>query len=246
MALEAHQLGDSAESALLKYCCALKEYDSHTNLVANSDLQVVLKEHVLDSLRLLNLIKSSFKAKFALQEGSPESSEKNSLKLVDIGSGAGFPALVLAIAMPNLKVTLIESIGKKCRFLESVAQELDLKRVRVICDRAEILGHERNLRERFEIATARAVGALPVVAELCIPFLKTGGVLLAQRSKRQALEEASTADAYASRLGAELEDTIHFEPDILGREMSVLLIKKTKSSPQRYPRSAAQMKGDKH
>lgn len=200
----------------------------HTNLVANDNLSVLLKEHLLDSMQLLPWLKPS---------------RSSQLKLVDIGSGAGFPALVLAICRPDLQVTLLESIGKKCRFLEEAAEELGLdKRVRVICQRAESTAHESRFRERFDFATARAVGSLPMVAELCLPFLKTGGLFLAQRSKRQANEEADYADDYASRLGGHLKEIVNFKPDLLGRELSLLVMEKLKTTPLRYPRTAAEMK----
>ncbi len=226
--LSAYEL--PSEEALFKYCQRLQEFDSHTNLVANSKLSVLLKEHVLDSLLLLPWIK---------KDGNHFG------RLIDIGSGAGFPALVLAIAEPDLKVTLVESIGKKCRFLSEVIEALGLeKRVRVLCERAETLGHDKKLRENFDFATARAVGALPIVAELCIPFLRMGGLLLAQRSKRQLVDEEELADAYASKLGGSLTETVHFPADLLGREFSLLVIKKVKATSRTYPRSAGLMKKD--
>ncbi len=220
----------SSEEALFIYCKRIQEFDSHTNLVANSKISVLLKEHILDSLQLLPWIKSD---------------SNHFGRLIDIGSGAGFPGLVLAIAIPDLKVTLVDSIGKKCRFLSAIVAELELtKRVRVLCERAETIAHDKKYREHFDFATARAVGALPIVAEIAIPFLNHGGLLLAQRSKRQALEEQELADAYASKLGATLEETVHFPPDLLGREFSLLLIKKIKQCANIYPRSAGLMKRD--
>ncbi len=227
-ALKARGLSAESEAQLFSYCQLLHEFDSHTNLVANSSLPVLLKEHVLDSLQLLPWVKEA---------------NRHSPRLIDVGTGAGFPGMVLAIAHPLVKLTLVESIGKKCRFLESVVTALNLSsRVQVICERAETLGHDRKLRERFDLATARAVGALPMVAELCLPFLRVGGTLLAQRSKRQALEEHDEADAYFSRLGGMLLKPVNFEPDLLGRELSLFVVAKKRTTPPTYPRNAAQMK----
>jgi 16S rRNA (guanine527-N7)-methyltransferase len=227
-ALQACRLSPESEEALYAYCRLLQEYDSHTNLVANSQLPVLLKEHVIDSLKLAPWVSAG---------------EQESPALVDVGSGAGFPGLVLAIALPGLRVTLVESIGKKCRFLEETTEKLALAaRVRVVCGRAETLGHERSLRACFNFATARAVGALPVVAELCLPFLTVGGLLLAQRSRRQALVEQSAPADWAGKLGAELVETAHLEPDLLGREFSVLLLEKKQATHNRYARTAAQIK----
>ena len=227
-ALAARELSSDIEDKLFTYCRLLQEFDAHTNLVANSSYPVLLKEHVLDSLQLLPWIQAN---------------PKPTPRLIDIGSGAGLPGMVLAIARPSMKVTLVESIGKKCRFLENTIAALEMSdRVTVVCERAETIAHFRKFRELYDFATARAVGALPVVAELCIPFLQVGGSLLAQRSKRQATEEQAETDAYASKLGGELLETIHFDPDLLGRELSMLRIEKVKHTMRWYPRSASQMK----
>jgi len=235
--LEKYELSEDCLEQLHEYALTLQEYNSHTNLVANADLAVLLKDHILDALQLQPVLRKIVQDK--------KFEESNRTALIDIGSGAGFPGMILAITVPFLKVTLLDSIGKKCRFLESAAHKLGLDdRVSVICDRAEVVAHDKRHRERYSFATARAVGALPMVAELCIPFLRYSGYLLAQRSKRQATEEEQIIDAYASRLGGELVSVTHFDPDILGRELSLIQIKKTKTTPPRFPRSAAAMKKD--
>lgn len=228
--LQEFELGEEANQKLFEYCMLLQAFNEHTNLVSNASLEVVLKEHVLDSLSLLALAGLSLK----------------NAELIDIGSGAGFPGMVIAIASPSAKVVLLESIGKKCRFLEDTAEKLGLKRrVEVCCARAETVGHDPDYRQTFDLATARAVGALPVVAELTLPFLKVGGVLLAQRSKRQIDLEEPDADAYFARLGGKLVDTIHLPPDLLGRELAVLKVRKEKATASRYPRTASQIKEGK-
>ncbi|MBX9690301.1 MAG: 16S rRNA (guanine(527)-N(7))-methyltransferase RsmG [Candidatus Obscuribacterales bacterium] len=230
-ALKSHNLGLEIENQLHEYCLLLKEFNSHTNLVSNAELSVLLKEHVLDSLQLLPLL-------LELQK-----SEKRSPRLIDIGSGAGFPGMVLAIAAPFLKVTLVDSIGKKCRFLADAAHKLKINdRLEVICERAELLGHASGLRETFDFACARAVGALPLVAELCLPFLRPGGFLLAQRSKRQAEEELQKADALAAKLGARLKDSRFFPPDLKERQLAVLIFEKKSRTGSRFPRSAKELK----
>ncbi len=228
--MERFNLSDEAQKKILLFCQELQAYNEHTNLVSNAKLDVVYKEHVLDSLTLLH----------SIEEDHPAS-------LIDIGSGAGFPALILAIARPQLHVSLVESIGKKCRFLEQTITKLDLDndRVRVLCERAELLAHKLQLRETFDYATARAVAALPIVSELTLPFLKVGGVFLAQRSKRQAVQEQDEAEAYIAKLGGEIFETEFLPHDLLGRELSIILIEKTKSTPSRFPRSSALIQKDK-
>ena len=231
MTLRSYQLGPEIEQTLFQFCRELQAYNEHTNLVANAEIEVVLKEHILDSLSLIPVIGVD-----RLQNA----------ELVDVGSGAGFPGIILAIACPSLSVALVESIGKKCLFLESTADSLGLeKRVQVCRQRAEILAHESDFRHTFNLATARAVASLPIVAELTLPLLKKGGWLLAQRSKRQAIQEESDADAYFSKLGGRLLDTIHLTPDLLGRELSVFKVKKESNTSSRYPRTAAQIKNEK-
>lgn len=224
------QLSNDTIQQILHFCSALRKYNEHTNLVANANLDVVLKEHVLDSLSLLPFIPSDTEA-----------------KLIDIGSGAGFPGMILAIALPGLKVVLAESIGKKCRFLETTRDELglDQHRVVVICDRAENLAHQREYRECFDYATARAVAALPIVAELSLPFLKLGGKLLAQRSKRQALEEQNDSQTYIEKLGGKILGTEFLPEDLVARQLAIFSIEKQKPTPKGYPRAAAQIQKEK-
>lgn len=237
-------LAEESLASLYAYCQALQRYNEHTNLVANSEMSVLLKEHLLDALNLLPWIRKQLTQLTEGVKGTEELRLEHPVKkLIDIGSGAGFPGMVLAIAAPWLQVTLVDSIGKKCRFLESTCEELELgKRVEVLCERAELIGHDRRFREHYDFATARAVAALPMVAELCLPFLKSGGFLLAQRSKKQALLEVGEAEAYSAKLGGKLQDTVYFEPDLLGREFALLILMKVKTTPRIYPRSAAKMK----
>lgn len=227
-ALAAHGLDLDLQEGLFDYCRLLQDFNAHTNLVSDAAMPVLLKQHVLDSLMLLSWFHGE---------------RQRSSGLIDIGTGAGFPGIVLAVALPFLKVTLIESINKKCDFLETTISELGLSsRARVICGRAETLSHEKSLREKYDFATARAVGALPVVTELCIPFLRVGGLLLAQRSSRQSMVEQPEANSYAHKLGGSLKEAVDFDADLLGRRLSLLVFEKQRSTPPKYARAAAQMK----
>lgn len=212
------------------YCSLLQNYNLHTNLVGNADLNVLLKSHVLDSLTLLPVINE-------FPSGNMQS------KLVDIGSGAGFPGLVLPLASDSLAVTLIESINKKARFLSQTAEALHLsERINVACDRAESLAHKKTLRGSFDYATARAVGSLKLISELCLPFLKPGGYLLAQRSEKQVEEELDSALPFISELGGRMAAERKLDQDVLERNLRIIVIKKDKQTPSAYPRSAAQIK----
>ncbi len=238
LAVRAATLGVTLEpeqiQSLGNFCLNLADYNAHTNMVSNSDPAVVVRDHILDSLTLVPVIRSSPFA--GLQDGC-------SLSLVDIGSGAGFPGLILAVACPRLLVTLVESIGKKARFLESAARSLRIRgRVTVINDRAESLGRVSTLRESFHVATARAVGPVDVAAELTMPLLRIGGFLLLQKSQAQLADELSRANRSLSLLGAGGPQVTTPDAEALGKEHVILVIEKTSKIDPQYPRSPAAIK----
>lgn len=215
--------------AVETFCLNLAEYNQHTNLVASSDPALVIRQHIVDAWSLVPLIKSSLND----QPGS----------LIDIGSGAGFPGLILAIACPGLKVVLVESIGKKTKFLQQTVAKLNLEHhVTVLNERAEVLAHQSAYRERFNLATARAVGSLDLIAELTIPFLLTKGRLLAQKSQAQLELEESNAKTALAKLKAQLLEIVPLNTEALGKENAVMLIEKCAPTPNKYPRPAAQLK----
>jgi 16S rRNA (guanine527-N7)-methyltransferase len=154
--------------------------------------------------------------------------------VLDVGSGAGLPGLPLKIARPSLQVTLLEATGKKCRFLEKVASELGLDGIDVIEGRAEELAHAATHRGGYDLVVARAVAALPVLLEYCVPFLRVGGVLAATKgSAAQSELDASTAALAA--LGAEVRQTAPLEVAGLPAQ-TVVIVRKVAETPERYPR----------
>jgi 16S rRNA (guanine527-N7)-methyltransferase len=206
------------------YLSLLSEYNQHTNLVSNAEPDVVVREHVIDALTLV-----------------PQVGQCR--KLVDIGSGAGFPGLILSIACANLQVHLIDSIGKKTKFLTQVAQRLGLQdRVVVHTARAEELAHEKSLRGSFDAATARAVGKLDLLCELALPFLQVGGVLLAQKSRQQAELELPAAQPALQLLGGEHRASEAPNMEATGRDLLVVTIAKVRATPDKYPRHGSQLK----
>src|SRR5262249_42769702 len=220
-----------------RFCVDLAEYNAHTNLVSNSDPLVLLRDHILDSLTLVPLLRGH-------QFSRPTSADDGcSLSLVDVGSGAGFPGFVLAIACPELSVTLVESIGKKAKFLEMVAGSLGLhNRVTVINDRAESLGRDASLRETFLAGTARAVGPVDVAAELTLPLIRVGGFLLLQKSHAQLDDELTRARLSLSALGAGDPRVVVPDAEALGKQHVILVIEKTTTPSSQFPRSPAAIK----
>jgi len=163
------QLSVSQLAQLDQLGAALREGNRRVNLTRITDPREIETRHFLDSLSaavpLLDRLRSG-----------------EVLQLVDVGSGGGFPGLPLKIAFPRLRVTLVESVNKKAEFLRETVSDLGLLDVEVVALRAEIAGRDPSYRDAYDWATARALGILPVVIELCAPFLAPGGLLVAQRS----------------------------------------------------------------
>lgn len=165
--------------------------------------------------------------------------------LIDVGTGAGFPGMVLAIALPRLRVTLCDSLAKRTAFLSRVAETLDLQNVEVLTARAEELGHT-DRRELFDFATARAVTATRALCELCLPLLRVGGTLLAYKTARAADEIAEASNAARKLGGALLEPFDYTLVDSHGEQAVMRLqpIRKTVHTPPSYPRPWGKIKSN--
>jgi 16S rRNA (guanine527-N7)-methyltransferase len=153
-------------------------------------------------------------------------------RIADLGAGAGLPGLVLAIALPDAEVTLVESVGKKCAWMERTAEALGLANVRIACTRVEELEDAP-----FDIVTARALGALPVVCEYAAPLLREGGLLVAWKG---AVDEAEEADglAAAEALGLERDAVLAVQPYEDSERRTLHVFRKIAPTPERYPRRA--------
>ncbi len=202
-----------ARVKLERFVALFLERNAAMNLSAARDPEAVAR-HVSDSLAIAPYIGAS---------------------LVDIGSGGGFPALPLAI-VTGVRATLVESTGKKARFLAEVAADLDLA-VEVRSERAEDAARDPRLRGAFASATARAVASLPVVIELTVPFLELGGTAVLQRGRLDAREREAGVDA-ALVLGAEIVEEIVTEPERGDDARRVVLVRKVAPTGPRFPRRA--------
>jgi len=214
------------------FCKELQDYNAHTNLVADASPETVLTEHVLDSLSLVPLIKNSLK-----------SPSQDKIRLIDIGTGAGFPGLILAIAMPELEVLLVDSVGKKLNFITSVVEKIGLNQsVQIYNGRAEEMTHHGQYRAQFDVATCRAVGAsMGLVCEIVCPFLKIGGHAILQKSLSQITELAGATRENAEKLGAKLIDTVDLSSQ-LGKRRGVFVLEQIRLSLAKYPRPWNQIK----
>lgn len=189
------------------------------NLTAVRDPETAWTKHILDSLEGLNTP--------LFEDGK---------QVIDIGSGAGFPGIVLSIACPLLEVTLLESISKKCRFLEAATAQ-HAPNARVLCARAELSGHDPKLRERFDLGVARAVGSFSEVCELALPFVKVGGNLLLWRGQNAEAEVSASRKALAT-LGGTARVLRAYQLPAHEIVYHLVQVDKTKSTPPRFPRRA--------
>jgi 16S rRNA (guanine527-N7)-methyltransferase len=225
----------SEQVELLKqYCAQLAQYNDHTNLVSDASPEILVADHIVDSLTLVKFVDDFQRRKFP---------QEKVIRLVDIGSGAGLPGMILAMALPYLNVTLIDSVGKKVRFLESFITNAKLSaRVRALPERAEIVAHQPQYREKFHVATARAVGGFELVAELAMPFLQVDGELYVQKSLSQLDEASRHATKSLPKLGGAIIEATALDARILGKERAVLVAEKRSTTEDQYPRAWAQMK----
>lgn len=189
------------------------------NLTAITEPKDVAALHLLDSLALIKLA--------GLERGS----------LVDVGCGAGFPGVPVAIARPELEVTLLDSLGKRIDFLRDACGKLGLENVTCVHARAE----EFEERERFDFASSRAVAALPVLCELCLPLVKVGGLMLAMKSTNSK-EEINGAKQAMEILGGKIEWVRDYTTPTTDVTHRIVAVRKVSPTPKKYPRRFAQIK----
>lgn len=203
---------------MLEFMEMLKSYNQRMNLTAiTDDLEIIVK-HFLDSL---TCIKTGV--------------IKNNSKLIDVGTGAGFPGIPLKIYNESLKLVLVDASKKKIRFLEKVIENLGLKDVVALHERAENLGQNNDFREKFDAAFSRAVSSMSVVSEYCLPLLKKDGYFICQKGKTLE-EELNEGRKAIEVMGGKIDKIIDLRLPILGDKRKLVLIKKIKPTPQKYPR----------
>ena len=211
----------SCISGLEKFSAMLLEKNQVMNLTAITEPAQVATLHLLDSLAVL--LGADFAGK----------------TVVDVGTGAGFPGMPLAIARRDVSVTLLDSLGKRVKFLEEVREALDLQNVACVHGRAEEFAGA--CREGFDIAVSRAVASLATLCELCLPLVKVGGVFLAMKSTGCEEEVEAARDAIR-RLGGRLRESVDYTIPTTAVTHRLLVIEKRSPTPGKYPRPFAQMK----
>lgn len=212
------QLAPRQLAAFQRYEQELLEWNSRFNLTAIRDADGIRTKHFLDSLTCL----------LVLRDSSPR-------KLIDIGTGAGFPGLPLKIVLPGLQLTLVESVGKKADFCRHIVQTLGLEKVEVLQARAEELGQSLAHREKYDWAVARSVANMPVLTEYLLPLVRVGGAMLAQKGQNGPAE-AQLAEKATHLLGGHLRQLKIVNLPGVAEDRYLIVIDKIAATPPKYPR----------
>lgn len=202
------------------------EWNEKINLTAITDEESMNIKHFLDCLLL---------TKTKLFEDDK--------KVLDVGTGAGFPAIPLKLYNENLSVTMLDSLNKRIKFLNIVIDDLNLKNISAIHGRAEEIGRQNGFREKFDIVSSRAVASLSLLLEFTIPFLKVDGLFLAMKGPSYPEELESSKNAF-KKLNCKLEKVLNFKISQNGEtsERNILIIKKFEKTPEKFPRNMGQIK----
>lgn len=212
------EISDEQAKAFVTYKNLLVEWNKVMNLTGITEDKEVAVKHFADSVTALNI--ADFKNK----------------SVIDVGTGAGFPGLPLKITEPTIKLTLLDSLTKRLNFLEEVCRNINVD-AEFIHGRAEELGQDENFREQFDIATSRAVAPLNILAEFDLPYVKVGGLMIALKGPA-AYGEIENAKNAVNELGGEIEKVEEINLPDTELKHTIVLIKKVKNTPKKYPRRA--------
>lgn len=213
-------LTDFQVQQFLIYYEMLTEWNEVMNLTAITNYDDVLKKHYVDSMSLIKAYDVTKK-----------------VSVIDVGTGAGFPGLVLKIAFPELQVTLLDSLKKRINFLDVVIDKLGLSGVETVHGRAEDCAKPGKLRENFDLCVSRAVANLSTLSEYCLPFVKLNGLFISYKSEK-VYEEAETAVKAISILGGKMKEQIEFQLPDSDIYRNLVVIEKKKTTPAKFPRKA--------
>lgn len=210
-------LNEKQVDKFINYKNLLKEWNEKINLTAITDDEEIVIKHFIDSLTI---------EKYIEEDAS----------IIDVGTGAGFPGIPIKIVREDIKLTLLDSLNKRILFLQEILNENNLENAICIHGRAEDFGKDLKYREKYDIATARAVANMSTLLELCMPFVKVGGKFICMKGNN--LEEIKDAENALKMLGGEIEKIENFIIPDTDIERNIIIVKKVKETPKQYPRKA--------
>ena len=210
------ELTDDQINEFEKYQDLLLDWNEKINLTAITEENDIIIKHFVDSLTILKYF-------------------NDNNKIIDVGTGAGFPGIPLKIANKSLKVTLLDSLNKRIIYLNDVIEKLNLSDMETIHGRAEELSRNPKYREQYDVVTARAVANLKTLSEYCIPFVKPGGYFVCMKGSNIE-EEMENAKEHIKELGCKIEEIIEFVLPETDMKRNIIIMKKIKNTDKKYPR----------
>ena len=211
---------EKQEEQFMQYYELLVEWNKVMNLTGITEFDEVMRKHFLDSLSIVKAIE-----------------KKDMLRVLDLGTGAGFPGIPLKIMFPEWDIVLLDSLNKRIKFLNEVIGQLGLQKISTIHGRAEDFARKEEYREKFDLVVSRAVANLSSLSEYCLPYVKQQGIFVSYKAS-DVEEEVREAKKAVTVLGGNLEKTVEFQLPDTDIDRTLLVIQKIKKTPGKYPRKA--------